>query len=361
MRIARALGSVPHLRRRAIPPLSQERLQPNFNTALKKRAHAISSVYVKPRLANHTPLISLLKLSVIRLLVAALYVVVLIPNLILAAIFCAGLLFAELREYCRAALLGKRLPVIRISDGRRRATRSARALGSMPHLRRQPVRSQSQGRLQCGINTAFENRAQRASVVNAKYVVADQTPPVSPLAFSVIRASVAGLILLALVPNLMLGAIFWAGAVNPPWSRSPMHTAGAKTVAPQSEVPTPVLSSPPTLYASAGKDMSFPIALDGTDGVPARSIIAVRGLPQGSKLSSGRPYDDTEWNLRPDEIGDLHLVLPSNARGETKVIVQLIATDGAIIADTTTVLKMPANSVASISGSDAKTDPTQAE
>jgi len=107
--------------------------------------------------------------------------------------------------------------------------------------------------------------------------------------------------------------------------------------------------------------MSFPIALDGTDGVPVRSIIAVRGLPQGSKLSSGRPYDDTEWNLRPDEIGDLHLVLPSNARGETKVIVQLIATDGAVIADTTTILKMPANSVASISDSDAKTEPTHAE
>ena len=122
-----------------------------------------------------------------------------------------------------------------------------------------------------------------------------------------------------------------------------MHTAAAKTVAPRSEVPTPVLSSLPTLEASAGRDISFPIALDGTDGVPAVSIIAIRGLPQGSKLSSGRPYDETEWNLKPDEIGDLHLDLPSNARGEAKVTVQLIAADGAVIADTTTVLKMPAN------------------
>ena len=102
------------------------------------------------------------------------------------------------------------------------------------------------------------------------------------------------------------------------------------------------------LEATAGGDITFPIALDGTDGVPARSIIAIRGLPQGSKLSSGRPYDETEWNLKPDEIGDLHLVLPSNASGEAKLIIQLVAPDGAIIADAATVLKMPANSAANI-------------
>jgi len=100
------------------------------------------------------------------------------------------------------------------------------------------------------------------------------------------------------------------------------------------------------LEATAGGNITFPIALDGTDGVPARSIIAIRGLPQGSKLSSGRPYDETEWNLKPDEIGDLHLALPRNVSGETKLIIQLVATDGAVIADAATLLKMAANSAA---------------
>ena len=361
MRTARALGSLPHLRRRLVPRLSRERVQLNFNTALEKPAEAISSVHVKPGLA--TPLMSLLRLSVIRVLVAGLVVVVLIPNLILGAIFCAGCLFDELREYCLTALLGRRPPVIRVSDRRRRETRMARALGSLPHLRRQlvpTVGSPSQRRFQCGINSTVEQPAQRASALNAKYILADQTLPVSSLSFLAIRALAAGLILVALIPNLMLGAIFWLSAVNTPWSGFPMHTAGAKTESPRSEVPTPVLSSLPTLEASAGSDTFFPIALDGTDGVPARSIIAILGLPQGSKLSSGRPYDETEWNLKPDEIGDLHLDLPSNAGGEAKVIVQLIAADGAVIADTTTVLKMPANSVASTSGSE-KTEPTQKE
>ena len=109
------------------------------------------------------------------------------------------------------------------------------------------------------------------------------------------------------------------------------------------------------MEASVGTDTSFPIALDGTDGVPARSIITVRGLPKGSKLSSGRPCDETGWNLKPDEIGDLHLVLPNNARGEAKLIVQLVAVDGAVITDTTTFLEILTNSA------ETKVEPAQTQ
>jgi len=190
---------------------------------------------------------------------------------------------------------------------------------------------------------------------------ADQRLLTPFLAFlSGIRTLVAGLILVALIPNLTLGAIFWLGAINAPWSpaTTPKESSGP---AAQSAVPSPVLSSPAMLEATAGGDITFPIALDGTDGVPARSIIAIRGLPQGSKLSSGRPYDETEWNLKPDEIGDLHLVLPSNASGEAKLIIQLVATDGAIIADAATLLKMPTNSAANIPTSTIEIEPAQAQ
>jgi hypothetical protein len=177
----------------------------------------------------------------------------------------------------------------------------------------------------------------------------------------VIRALVAGLIVVALIPNLTLGAIFWLGVIDSPWSRPAANPPKESSVpAAPSAVPSPVLSSPAVLEATAGGDITFPITLDGTDGVPARSIIAIRGLPQGSKLSSGRPYDETEWNLKPDEIGDLHLVLPRSASGEAKLMIQLVATDGAIIADAATVLKMTAYSTADIGASDTKTEPTQA-
>ena len=186
---------------------------------------------------------------------------------------------------------------------------------------------------------------------------ADQRLLTPFLAFlSGIRALVAGLILVALIPNLTLGAIFWLGVIDTPWSMPSTHPPNESSgPAAQSAVPSPVLSSPAMLEATAGGNITFPIALDGTDGVPARSIIAIRGLPQGSKLSSGRPYDETEWNLKPDEIGDLHLVLPSNASGEAKLIIQLVATDGAILADAATILKMPTNFAANIPASNIKT------
>ncbi|MGB8710333.1 MAG: SH3 domain-containing protein [Methyloceanibacter sp.] len=192
---------------------------------------------------------------------------------------------------------------------------------------------------------------------------ADQRLLTPFLAFlSGIRTLVAGLILVALIPNLTLGAIFWLGAINAPWSpatQPPNESSGP--LAAQSAVPFPVLSSPATLEATAGGDITFPIVLDGTDGVPARSIIAIRGLPQGSKLSSGRAYDETEWNLKPDEIGDLHLVLPSNASGEAKLIIQLVATNGAILADAATILKTQTNSAANTPASNIETEPTQAQ
>ena len=285
-------------------------------------------------------------LRVTRVLIAGLVVVALIPNLILGVVFGAGYLLAKLRRTWR----GRRI---------------ARAIGSMPRLRRRLIpiaRSRAKRRpLQGNFNTAIEKPTQGVSWVNVQPRLPDQTTPLPSLKLSVIRALVAGLVLAALIPNLMLGAILWRGAVDIPRSKSPMITANDKPIAPPSAVPTPVLSSPPSLEASPGADITLPIALDGTDGVPARSIIAIKGLPQGSKLSSGRPYDETEWNLKPDEIGDLHLILPSNASGESKLIIQLVAIDGAILADAATSLKVPTNSAANIPASNIELEPTQAQ
>ncbi len=348
MRLARAIGSMRHLRRQFVPAARSRvvrgRLQWNLCTGVDQPAQEVSSVDVKATLADQMPLASSLMLWVTCVLIAGLVVVAMIPNLILGVVFCAGYLLAEVH-------------------GRWRGTRIARAIGSMPHLRRQfvPTVRPRRRSLPRNFNKAIEKPTQGVSWVNVQPGLADQTTPLPSLTFSLIRALVAGLVLVALIPNLMLGAIFWVGAVDIPWSRFPTITANDKTVAPPSAVPTPVLSSPPSLEASPGVDVTLPIALDGTDGVPARSIIAIRGLPQGSKLSSGRPYDETEWNLKPDEIGDLHLVLPSNASGESKLIIQLVATNGAIIADSATVLKMSTNSAANIPTSTIEIEPTQAQ
>src|SRR6476661_1735542 len=260
------------------------------------------------------------------------------PRSILDLGYAAGCVAAELRDYCRAAFLGRQfLPVISVTDTRRQGVRIP-ALGSLPNLRRHftlTARSRlSRGRFQGNVSTAIEwpapkglaqlklgpannivsSRATRSLMAEAICSVtqvrvgtknhfhtdekpteawipehfADQRLLTPFLAFlSGIRTLVAGLIFVALIPNLTLGAIFWLGAINATLSPA-THPNESSGPAAQSAVPSPVLSSPAMLEATAGGDIAFPIALDGTDGVPARSIIAIRGLPQGSKLSSGR-------------------------------------------------------------------------
>ena len=101
-----------------------------------------------------------------------------------------------------------------------------------------------------------------------------------------------------------------------------------------------MLTAPDRIEAIAGEDVSFPIAIDGTDGVPSRSVIAVKGLPQGSNFSEGRPYGASEWSLKPDQIGDLDLVLPADAHGEFKLGIALIGPDDAVIAAAETLLEV---------------------
>ena len=84
---------------------------------------------------------------------------------------------------------------------------------------------------------------------------ADQTTLVPLLGLSsVLRALVAGLILVALIPNLTLGAIFWLGVIDTPWSMPATQPPNeSSTPAAQFAVPSPVLSSPATLEATAGE------------------------------------------------------------------------------------------------------------
>ena len=145
---------------------------------------------------------------------------------------------------------------------------------------------------------------------------------------------IAGLIVAALLPTVTLGAL-WLGLIS---------LSGSTPAVPppefQAAAPSAVLTAPDRIEAVAGEEISFPIALDGTDGVPSRSVLAIKGLPHGGNFSEGRRFGDSEWNLRPDQIGDLHLVLPAGATGEFKLGIALIAPDNTIIAEAETLLEI---------------------
>ena len=188
------------------------------------------------------------------------------------------------------------------------------------------------------------------------------------------RTLIAVLIVIALLPSLALGAMLWMGTLKTPWSmpngsENNAAPAARSALAATTPVPDPVqskqtvaigalaLTAPDTLEGKAGQDTAFAIALDHTGDLPAPSIIAISGLPQGATLSSGRPYGETEWNLRPDEIGDLRLALPTSASGETKLRVKLVAPDGEIVAGTETVLKVASDPEASLVASHEDSEP----
>lgn len=169
------------------------------------------------------------------------------------------------------------------------------------------------------------------------------------------RMLIALLAAIALVPNLALAALYWRGSLDlPDWvqlsaaSVAPKPEAvtanlhPAETVLPKRniELPAVALSLASVVPAEAGKDAQFPIALDSAERLPLRSILTIRGLPEGASFSAGRPYGETEWSLRPDEIGDLSLTLPLTASGERSVSVELIAADGTVIASGTTRLNI---------------------
>ena len=200
------------------------------------------------------------------------------------------------------------------------------------------------------VPSSFAPRAQAAPSV-----------PLRPFLSSGIRRLGAGLILVAGLQILTLGAILWLGVINMPGSR-PVALPPAENPVPeaQSAVPAPVLSAPPTLTASAGETVPFLMALDGTDGVPARSIISVSGLPQGSTFSSGRPYGEKEWTFKTDEIGDLHLAMPNTAGIQTKLVMELVAPNGGVLAATTTILNVTAGPEAMTAAPQAMTAATQA-
>lgn len=99
------------------------------------------------------------------------------------------------------------------------------------------------------------------------------------------------------------------------------------------------------IKAEPAKPAPFLITLDPPDSVPPRSIITISGLSAGSTFSQGRPFGDTEWSLRPDEVGDLRLTPPKTASGRRGLRVELVTAGGTQIASAATRLDIEPDEV----------------
>jgi hypothetical protein len=148
--------------------------------------------------------------------------------------------------------------------------------------------------------------------------------------------------------------MLWLGAVKTPASgvivdlytndppevdQASMESLEPKTAPPKPEIerPSVVMGVPDTLQGVLRKEIPFRIAIDSAGPLPPRAIITVDGLPEGSTFSAGRPYGQTGWTFRPDEItADLRLV-PSKT-GKADLHIELLTADGVSIASASTHL-----------------------
>lgn len=185
----------------------------------------------------------------------------------------------------------------------------------------------------------------------SKPVVAPAAPKRSVLP---VKGLISALVGIALVPAAILFVLLWQDTMRPrgPHEVAPAEQTSAASLADstgsaqpeQASSPLEVaLSSPDRIEANAGEIIEFPIAIDATDALPVRSIVAVTALPEGASFSAGRPYGGTGWSLRPDEIGGLQLRLPVPS-ATSDMHLELVAGDGAVLAQSATRLSIAPSS-----------------
>ena len=177
---------------------------------------------------------------------------------------------------------------------------------------------------------------------------ARETKAASPTAqVANVKGLISALVGVALIPTAILFVLLWRGMMMQPHADNPMSPAGGQSAA---SVPSTTasakgsstlevaLSSPDRIEAKAGEEIDFPVAIDTTESLPSRSVIAISALPEGAAFSEGRPYGATGWSLRPDEIGELRLRLPQGRSGASDVRLELLSADGTVLADSETRL-----------------------
>jgi hypothetical protein len=180
-------------------------------------------------------------------------------------------------------------------------------------------------------------------------LAARETKAASPVAKgAIVKGLSSALVGVALIPTVILFVLLWRGtmqphadgpmspAVGPSAASAPSSTASAQG----SSALEVALSSPDRIEAKAGEEIDFPVAIDATESLPSRSVIAVSAMPDGAAFSEGRPYGATGWSLRPDEIGELRLRLPQGRSGASDMRLELLSADGTLLAESETRLNV---------------------
>lgn len=216
-------------------------------------------------------------------------------------------------------------------------------------------------------------KAEAATRVVAEPLAAPSLAPQPAMAMAN-RGLLLAAVIVSLVPTAAILFLTWQGAIKLPGAPvapvivdySQIAESQRASLAALPVIPTPpvveievrpavALTAPPRIEAKPGEETELNIGVNADAALPARSVIAIRGLPEGAVLTHGRPYDNSEWNVRPDETGDLKLKLPETASGHAELRIEIMAADGTMLAGATTRLEIaPDPSAALIVRADEK-------
>lgn len=115
----------------------------------------------------------------------------------------------------------------------------------------------------------------------------------------------------------------------------PVDAAGrvrlVQRAAPQISVATTIVAQPASLIA-------LPIQVGPPESLPSNSFVRLRGLPSSVSLTEGHAIGPGSWAVPLFALATLKANVPAGVSGRSEIIVNLVAVDGALLAEARTAL-----------------------
>lgn len=108
------------------------------------------------------------------------------------------------------------------------------------------------------------------------------------------------------------------------------------------------LTVPRVILGAPGGEASLAIHLGDLSGLPPRSYLRIRGLPDTVTLSEGHQVTPGSWSVPLAGAADLRLMFASGSNGKNDVSVALVSIDHGVIAETKTMVVVAAAAVAGV-------------
>lgn len=99
------------------------------------------------------------------------------------------------------------------------------------------------------------------------------------------------------------------------------------------------ISVAPTIVAAPRSEVAFPIRIDAPKALPKKGFINVLGLPTGVSLTEGHLLSPGSWAVPFARVSSIRVGAPDGVvAGRSEIVIRLIAMDGRLLAQASTVL-----------------------